>query len=165
MRVWVEEATRLRRELPLEVQETLIRHETAGTLDHPDYHAASKVFYDRHVCRISPWPPEVARTFTAIQEDPTVYHAMNGPTEFHVIGTLKDWTIVDRLDRITVPTLVISGRYDEATPLVVQPYVDRIPDVRWRIFENSSHMPHVEEKDACLAEVSAFLDRIDRPTV
>ncbi len=165
MKVWVEEANRLRRELPLEVQETLLRHETAGTLDHPDYHAASKVFYDRHVCRISPWPPEVARTFTAIQEDPTVYHAMNGPTEFHVIGTLKDWTIVDRLDRITVPTLVISGRYDEATPLVVQPYVDRIPDVRWRIFENSSHMPHVEEKDACLAEVSAFLDGIERRTV
>ena len=22
---------------------------------------------------------------------------MNGPSEFHVIGTLKDWTVVDRL--------------------------------------------------------------------
>jgi L-proline amide hydrolase len=111
---------------------------------------------------VSPWPPEVARTFSAIDADPTVYSVMNGPTEFHVIGTLKDWTIVDRLDRIEVPTLVISGRYDEATPLVVQPYADRIPDVRWRIFENSSHMPHVEEKDVCLAEVSAFLDEVEK---
>jgi L-proline amide hydrolase len=164
MKVWVEKANRLRRELPAEVQESLLRHETADTLDHPDYLAASRVFYDRNVCRVSRWPPEVARTSGAIEEDPTVYRAMNGPTEFHVIGALRDWTIVDRLGQSTVPTRAISGRCDEATPLVVQPYADKIPDVRWRIFENSSHMPHVEEKDACLAEISAFLGRIDRST-
>jgi L-proline amide hydrolase len=40
----------------------------------------------------------------------------------------------------------------------VQPFADRIPDVRWQVFEESSHMPHVEEKEACLAAVAAFLD-------
>ena len=49
-----------------------------------------------------------------------VYHTMNGPSEFHVIGTLKKWTIVDRLGRIRVPTLVTSGRYDEATPAIAE---------------------------------------------
>jgi L-proline amide hydrolase len=162
MPVWVAEANRLRRELPADVQATLAAHEEAGTLDHPDYIAASRVFYGRHVCRVVPWPPEVARTFAAMDEDPTVYRTMNGPTEFHVIGTLKDWTIVGRVSRIAVPTLVISGRYDEATPLVVKPFVEGIPDVRWRLFEHSSHMPHVEEREACMAEVSAFLDARDR---
>ena len=47
------------------------------------------VFYARHVCRIVPHPAELARTFAAIAEDPTVYYTMNGPSEFHVIGTLK----------------------------------------------------------------------------
>jgi L-proline amide hydrolase len=103
-------------------------------------------------------PPEVARTFAAIAEDPTVYHTMNGPTEFHVIGSMKGWTIESRLAAIIVPTLLISGRFDEATPLCVQPYADHIPDVRWTIFEHSSHMPHVEEKEACLAAVADFLD-------
>ena len=96
-----------------------------------------------------------------MDEDPTVYHTMNGPSEFHVVGPLKDWTIIDRLDRIAVPALLISGRYDEATPEVVQPYADGIADVRWEIFENSSHMPHVEEKDACLAAVAAFIAQHD----
>jgi L-proline amide hydrolase len=158
LKTWVEEANRLRRDLPQEVQDALTRHEEAGTIDSAEYHAASDVFYARHVCRIVPMPPEVARTFAAIAEDPTVYHSMNGPTEFHVIGTMKGWTIESRLASIIVPTLLISGRYDEATPLCVQPYADHIPDVRWRVFEQSSHMPHVEEKAACLAAVAEFLD-------
>ena len=157
MRTWVAEANRLRRELPEQVQATLLRHEEAGTLTDPEYIDASKAFYDRHVCRVVPWPPEVARTFAIMEADNTVYRHMNGPTEFHVIGTLRDWSIEDRLNRITAPTLLISGRYDEATPLVVKPYVDNVPGIRWVVFEQSSHMPHVEEKALCLKTVSDFL--------
>jgi L-proline amide hydrolase len=78
-----------------------------------------------------------------------------------VVGTLKDWSIIDRPDRISVPTLVISGRYDEATPATVQPYADRIPNVRWKIFENSSHMPHVEERASYMKLVTDFLAEND----
>ncbi|MCF8483292.1 MAG: proline iminopeptidase-family hydrolase [Rhodospirillum sp.] len=161
MRLWVSEANRLRQALPQEVQETLLRHEAAGTLTDPEYKAASQVFYDRHVCRVVPWPKEVARTFALMDADSTVYEAMNGPTEFHVIGSLRDWSVIDRLHRIEAPTLLISGRYDEATPAVVQPFADTIPDNRWVLFEDSSHMPHVEEREACMRTVAAFLDEID----
>jgi L-proline amide hydrolase len=161
MELWVREANRLRDELPPQVQATLLKHEKAGTTDHSEYKDAVRVFYDRHVCRVTPWPEEVARTFKAIDEDPTVYMTMNGPSEFHVIGSLKEWSIIDRLERIRAPTLLISGRYDEATPAVVQPFADRIKDVRWEIFENSSHMPHVEETERCLKVVGDFLDQHD----
>ncbi len=161
MKTWVREANRLREELPADVQATLLRHEQAGTLTHPDYVDASRVFYDRHVCRVVPWPKEVARTFQIMEEDNTVYRNMNGPTEFHVIGTMKDWTIEDRLSSIIAPTLLISGRHDEATPLVVAPYVENIPGCRWVVFEKSSHMPHVEEKELCLKTVSEFLKELD----
>lgn len=87
MHTWVAEANRLREELPQAVQDTLLRHEQAGTITDPEYIAASRVFYDRHVCRVTPWPAEVARTFAIMDEDNTVYRNMNGPTEFHVIGT------------------------------------------------------------------------------
>jgi len=70
---------------------------------------------------------------------------MNGPSEFHVIGTLRDWSVVEDVARIEVPTLLISGRHDEATPATIQPFYDRIPNVRWEIFEDSSHVPHIEE--------------------
>lgn len=58
-----------------------------------------------------------------------------------------------------MPTLVISGVYDEATPLAVKPYLDRVPDVRWELFERSSHMPHVEEPELYLDVVERFLSR------
>jgi L-proline amide hydrolase len=161
MQTWVAEANRLRRDLPEDVQATLARHEDAGTITDPDYIAASRVFYDRHVCRVVPWPEEVARTFAIMDEDNTVYRNMNGPTEFHVIGTMKHWTIEDRLPDIAAPTLLISGRHDEATPEVVRPYVERVPNIRWVLFEDSSHMPHVEEKALCLATVSGFLKERD----
>lgn len=157
---WVAEANRLREALPPDTQAALLRHEAAGTTDHPEYEAAVRVFYDRHVCRV-PWPPEVERTFAAIAADPTVYHTMNGPSEFHVIGTLAGWSIVERLHEIAVPTLTISGRHDEATPAIVKVIVDRVPDIRWEIFEESSHMPHVEETGRCMAVVGDFLDAHD----
>jgi L-proline amide hydrolase len=158
MKTWVTEANRLRRGLPIEAQETLTRHEQDGTTDNPDYEAAVAVFYAKHLCRIQPMPDEVARTFAALAEDPTVYHTMNGPSEFHVIGTLKDWSVVERLHRVAAPVLLISGRHDEATIACVEPFLNGIKDVRWHIFGNSSHMPHVEEKDACLSLVANFLD-------
>jgi L-proline amide hydrolase len=161
MALWLQEANRLREELPPEVQSTLLEHEAVGTTDTPEYRKAMRVFYDRHVCRV-PWPAEVKRSFAAIDKDPTVYHTMNGPSEFHVVGTIKTWSIIDRLERIEAPTLLLSGRYDEATKTTVQPFGDGIKDVRWVIFDNSSHMPHVEETERCLAVVGEFLAQHDR---
>jgi L-proline amide hydrolase len=155
--LWLEAAAGLRAELPPEVDATLLRHEEAGTTESPEYAAAMQVFYDRHVCRITPNPPEVAATFAALEQDPTVYHTMNGPSEFHMIGSLKTWTVIDRLPQIGVPTLLISGSHDEATPAAVQPFFDFIPDVRWRMFAESSHMPHVEETERYLSVVASFL--------
>lgn len=158
MELWGVAAASLRAELPAGVDDTLRKHEEAGTTDSAEYLQAMQVFYDRHVCRIVPNPPEVAATFAAMEADPTVYHTMNGPSEFHVVGSLKSWTVIDRLPQIEVPTLLLSGRYDEATPVSVQPFFDLIPDVRWRIFAESSHMPHVEEPERFLAVVETFLD-------
>jgi L-proline amide hydrolase len=160
MPLWVEEATRLRADLPQDVQQTLTRHEAAGTTDDPAYEAAVRVYYDRHLCRI-PWPDCVERSFAQMAEDPTVYHTMNGPSEFHCIGSLKTWDITERLPEIDTPTLLVSGRHDEATPHIVEQIHARIPGAQWELFEESSHMPHVEEPDPFLARVEAFLASID----
>jgi L-proline amide hydrolase len=160
MELWVSEANRLRADLPPDVQETLTRHEEAGTTDDPEYVAAVRVFYDRHLCRV-PWPDYVQRSFDQIDADPTVYHTMNGPSEFHVVGSLKTWDITDRLHEIDVPTLLVSGRHDEATPTIVGQIHERIPGAQWEIFEESSHMPHVEEPAAFLERVEAFLRSVD----
>lgn len=157
MALWLTAAHELREQLPTEVQSSLLAHEEAGTTDAQEYAEAMQVFYDRHVCRVVPNPPEVHDSFVQMGAEPTVYHTMNGPSEFHVVGTLKDWSVVDRLDRVGVPTLVVAGTHDEARPSVWQPFVQRIPDVRSHVFDRSSHLPHVEEPEAFSAVVGAFL--------
>jgi L-proline amide hydrolase len=92
-----------------------------------------------------------------LKNDPTVYYAMNGPSEFHVIGSLKDWGVEDCLPEISVPTLVLSGRHDEATPKTVRPYQELIPEARWMIFEDSSHLPHLEEPEAFHEAMTEYL--------
>jgi L-proline amide hydrolase len=158
--LWVEEANRLRADLPLDVQATLTEHEEAGTTESPEYVEAVRVYYDRHLCRV-PWPDYVERSFAQMDEDPTVYHTMNGPSEFHCIGSLKTWDITERLPQISTPTLLVSGRHDEATPHIVEQIESRVPGAQWRLFEQSSHMPHVEEPDAFLEAVEGFLKTVD----
>jgi L-proline amide hydrolase len=160
MTLWVSEANRLREDLPQDVQETLTRHEQRGTTAAPEYEAAVAVFYERHLCRV-PMPDCVMRSFAQIAANPSVYHAMNGPSEFHVIGSLRSWDITSRLHEITTPTLLVSGRHDEATPLIVGQIHERIPGADWVVFENSSHMPHVEEPEAFLDTVETFLRSVD----
>lgn len=158
MHDWSAAAAKLRAELPADVRDALDRYEAAEDYEHPEYKAATQVFYSRHLCRLDPMPAEVLRSLQALEEDSTVYNAMNGPTEFHVIGSLKDWTVIDRLPAIRVPTLVLNGRYDEATDDCVRPFAEGIPGARHVRFENSSHMPHVEEHDSYLTSVRAFLE-------
>jgi L-proline amide hydrolase len=93
---FIREAGRLRSLLPQEVQDVLSAHEAAGSTDDPTYAAACQVFYARHVCRVVPNPPEVAEAFAWIDRDPTVYHTMNGPSEFHCTGTAIGWSGLDR---------------------------------------------------------------------
>ena len=158
---WVAEANRLRADLPPNVQETLLKHEAAGTTDDPAYQEAMLVFYRRHVCRLDPWPDCFNRTFEKLSQYPEVYNTMNGPSEFHVIGVIKDWDIVDQLGKIQTPTLVLSGRHDEATPAIAQTVHRGIPGSEWVVFENSSHTPHLEEPEHFLQVVANFLDRCE----
>lgn len=164
MSQWVAEANRLRAELPSDVQEVLLQHEAAGTTDDPAYQEAVLVFYRRHLCRLDPWPDCLLRTFEKVSQDPEVYTTMNGPSEFHVIGVIKDWDIVDRLGEIHIPTMVLSGLYDEATPIIVETVHHGISGSEWVLFENSSHMPHIEETERYLQVLTSFLNRIESQT-
>ncbi len=157
--LWVAEANRLRADLPPDVQATLLRHEQAGTTASPEYQAAMLPFYARHVFRLPEMPDFVQRSFETIS--PEVYETMNGPSEFYCIGTLKNWDITDRLGEITLPTLLLSGRYDEATPAVMDAVHKGVTGSEWIMFEQSSHMSHVEEEAAWMPVVNDWLARHD----
>lgn len=158
---WVAEANKLREALPPDIQQTLLTHEADGTTDDPAYEEAMMVFYQRHVCRLAEWPECVMRSFEKLSENPEVYHTMNGPSEFHVTGVLKRWDITDRLGEIRVPTLILSGRYDEATPAIHETVHRGIPGAESVIFEESAHLCHVEEPEKFQRVVTDFLARVE----
>jgi L-proline amide hydrolase len=157
MALWSAAADELRAQLPPETLAALERHEAAGTLTDPEYLAATDEFYRRHVCRVVPMPQDFVDTIAQMEAEPTVYHTMNGPNEFHVVGTLGGWSIIDRLHLITVPTLVVAGEFDEATPATWRPYVEHISNVRSHVFPDASHCSHLEKPHEFRAVVAEFL--------
>jgi len=86
---------------------------------------------------------------------------MNGPSEFHVIGNIKDWDRTDRLSEIRVPTLITSGRFDESTPRINEVLHNGIAGSEWVLFENSSHMAHVEERALYIPTIRSFIERVE----
>jgi L-proline amide hydrolase len=158
---WMPEVQRLRSELPADVEATLRKHEAAGTTDDPEYEEAVMVFYQRHLCRVDPWPDWLVECFQALDANPEVYHSMNGPSEFHVIGTIKDWDISGWLGQIEAPTLVFGGRYDEVTPAITEAAARGIPDAEYIVMEESSHMAQAEQPEETLALVRDFLARVE----
>jgi L-proline amide hydrolase len=163
MDLWVRAAGELRALLPADTQAALDRHEAAGTVTDPEYLAATMEFYRRHVCRVEPTPSDFVDSERQMEAEPTVYHTMNGPNEFHVVGTLRNWSVIDRLDRVVAPTLVIAGEFDEATPATWAPYVERIPGARSHVFAGASHCTHLEQPEEFRAVVADFLATHDQP--
>lgn len=71
---------------------------------------------------------------------------------------LKEWTVMNRLNEIQVPTLVLAGRYDFLFPTEHQiALVAGIPNARLEIIENAGHNPHVEQPKAVLRLIRDFL--------
>jgi proline-specific peptidase len=124
--------------------------------DHPDYQAAVQEFYRRHLCRLDPWPEALSRSITEMDGN-QVYLTMNGPTEFDVIGRLRDWDRSADLHRIEVPTLVTCGRYDEIVPACSETITRGIAGARMHVFEHSAHCAHLEEPESYAALVEEFL--------
>ena len=158
---WMTEVARLRSELPEDVQALLEEHEAAGTTHDPEYEAAAMVFYRRHVCRTDPWPDSLERCFAALAANPEVYETMNGPNEFHVIGTIRDFDVEPRLVEVDVPTLLVSGRHDEVTPATVERVHARLPRSEWLVLEESSHMAQAEQPEETLGAIRRFLDEVE----
>ncbi|KAI0470416.1 Alpha/Beta hydrolase protein [Xylariaceae sp. FL0804] len=145
--------------LPDDVRKTIEDCERRGDFESPEFEKAAGVFYSRHMCRIDPMPDDVQAAFVHLKEDPTVYKTMCGPSEFTVVGSIKDWKIGKAAANIDVKTLLINGKYDEVQDATMQPWFREIPQVKWVTLDNSSHMLHWEERERAMQLCADFLTR------
>ncbi|KAI1624324.1 proline-specific peptidase [Exophiala viscosa] len=158
MPLWLESCNYWRTQLPSEIEHALQKHEKNGTFDDPEYKAAVEYFYKLHLCRTFPFPKDLQDSIDWVERDDTVYMTMNGPSEFTVIGSLKDWSIVDDIHKISAPTLVLNGEFDEARDSCVYPFFEQIPKVKWYTFSGASHCSNVEVPERYCAVVGEFLN-------
>jgi pimeloyl-ACP methyl ester carboxylesterase len=71
---------------------------------------------------------------------------------------MKDWSVVDRLGEIRVPTLVMAGRYDFVFPPECQAELaERIPGAQLRLIGRSGHNPQDEQPSEVMAALRAFI--------
>jgi proline iminopeptidase len=127
-------------------------------LDDPAYQAAVDAFYRHHLCRLDPWPAIVRRTLDGANT--AVYQAMWGPAEFTSTGMLRHFNATALLERIAVPTLFICGEFDECTPEAAQDFASFVPQAEVAIISGASHLAPVEQPEAYIARLRAFLDPI-----
>ena len=88
---------------------------------------------------------------------PTLGNHRNGPSEFLITGSLKDWSAIHLLDKIRVDTLLLNGGQDEVTDASMQPFYENLQRVQWTTFRNSSHCIHLEEEEKFLNVLGSFL--------
>jgi proline-specific peptidase len=158
-RRWTEDCGELLADFPEAVRETIRRHEAHRYTGCLEYSAAILPYYKRHVCRLDPWPEGFERSFAGVNQE--IYEYMAGPSEFAIVGTLRDWDVSDRLGEIEVPTLITCGEYDELRPAHAEDVRRRIPNAELEVFSGASHVTMAEAPDAYRARLNAFFDGVE----
>lgn len=146
--------------LPDSIIRAIRVNEKRGTTTAPAYLAASQVFYDRYVLRTKPMPADVESTFTNIGTQ--VYNTMNGPTEFTVIGSFKDYDGTPRLKELSLPILWVAGQFDETTPSASRAFHAMTPGSEYVEIPNAAHMTMWDGRQPYLAAVRGFLRKHER---
>jgi proline iminopeptidase len=155
----VSEMWRLRSEFPKDLQDTLAKYEADGDYLNDEYLRAMDRVYMLHVCRLDPWPP-VIRSLVENKRrgwPGLVYRLMWGWNEFLPVGNIRYWDVTDQLNKITVPTLLTCGRYDEVTPKNTEVLREGIEDSKSLVFEKSSHAAYLEEPERYVGTYRDFL--------
>ena len=148
----------MKSQLPPDVLATLDKYEALGEYENPEYLKAVQVFYKKHLCRLEPWPKELVYSFEHLSKP--VYHTMNGPNEFTIVGNIRYWDVTNQLHKIRVPTLVTGGKYDEVSPKVARGIHRGIKHSKLVMFANSAHLPIWEERERFIKVVRKFLNSI-----
>ncbi len=150
---------RLKSDLHPATQSAIDRHEAAGTTYSAEYQDAIRTWNETYLCRVRPWPTELLEAFANMGTE--IFETMFGPSDFHIVGTIRNWDVFDRLAEITLPTLVLAGRFDECVPEHMWEMHQRIAGSQFELFESSAHMPFIEEPDRFDQVMRGFLRRHD----
>jgi proline iminopeptidase len=134
--------------------------EAAGDTENPRYmELLIPHYYELHTLRMpaDSWPEPVQRGFSHINMK--IYVPMQGPSELGMSADAKlaRWDRTADLERISVPTLVISARYDTMNPVHMEMMARRLPSGRYLHCPRGSHMAMYDDQETYFAGLTSFL--------
>ena len=151
---WIDDANLLLSQMPLKERDIIQRQLQHNDVEEAVYEAAERVFYNRHLCRLDPWPERLLQGFSKSNRE--IYRAMWGISEFTCTGTLKDYDRFPDLAQLSMPVFLTCGRYDEATPETIGDAARKIKGAQFQVFEQSSHTPAYEEPETYISAMRGF---------
>jgi proline iminopeptidase len=157
--LWIRDANALRARLDPKVQAVLDKHEADGSTEHPDYVAATEVFYAQFV---SPGEAKEEVECPDAPRNSVIYNQMWGPTEFFATGSLQDFDLTPRLGEIDVPTLFVTGELDEARPDTVEGFAKLVPGARFEVIPGAGHRSISREPELYRKLLRDFMREAER---
>lgn len=145
----------LRNQLSPADQATLAKYEKLKAYDDPAYQAVMNKVYAQHIIRLKQWPPPVQRAFE--NANMRIYNLMQGPNEFVITGTYKNWDRWADLHKIKVPALVMGAKYGEMSPDQIRREGKLIPHAKTWISSRGSHLTMWDDQDAYFNRLIPFL--------
>ena len=86
---WMAAGRSLVDRMPKDVQDTYWKYSNEKNYDAPEYREAVMAIYQKHMCRLTPWPQILVEAFDQLEEEDTSYMTMCGPDEMNMTGSLR----------------------------------------------------------------------------
>lgn len=157
--IWEADADTLITYLPDSIQKAIETGEREGVFTSKGYQQANRVFMKNYGVRkerpSNPWD-----TVKAKRND-FIYNYMWGPTEFTATGSLKSYDRFENLKDIKVPTLFLTGEFDEARPSTVRRFHNQVRGSEFVVIEGAGHGTMHDNREQNIEAIRSFLDQID----
>jgi proline-specific peptidase len=156
---WEQNARRLLATLPDSMQKAVAMREKEGKFEEADYQAAVGEFYNRFVWR-KPVQADLDSTMASMNQQ--IYMFMQGPSEFTITGTLKQYNATGFLPQVKVPLLYTVGEFDEANPEIVKGFAAKTQGAQVAVIPGAAHLVQWDNPEENLRVVREFLRKADQ---
>ncbi len=157
--LWKADADTLISTLPDSIQLAIKTGEQSHDFESAEYKNANEIFSKNFGIRKTRLTSELD---TATYESNNfIYNYMWGPTEFTATGTLINYDRVQSLKTIKVPTLFITGEFDEARPATVKYFQGLVHNARYVEIEGAGHGTMHDNRSRNISAIKNFLDELE----
>ena len=152
----------LQKQMPKQVVDSVNLLQQQGKTDDPRFMALLEDYYNEHLCRLTPDPDPLMRSFKHMNG--TIYTIMQGPSEFGVSGRLEHWDVKPRLKEIKVPTLTVGAKFDTMDPEHMKWMSTQVQNGAYLYCPEGSHLAMWDDQKHFYPGIIKFIKNVDDGT-